>query len=97
MGTCNYCEAVYVTYVTNQDLKSGPTFNFRYFQVKKKSREENVTETDFFERKGKGLNTYITERKFKNWMEEIAGQQTLFTQQDVKYMVVFISETLERN
>ena len=30
-------------------------------------------------------------------MEEIAEQQTLFMQQDVKYMVTFILATLERN
>ena len=29
-------------------------------------------------------------------MEEIAEQQTSFTQQDVKYMVTFILATLER-
>ena len=30
-------------------------------------------------------------------MGEIAEQQALFTQQDVKYMVIFTSATLERN
>ena len=30
-------------------------------------------------------------------MEEIAEQQTLFMQQDLKYMVIFISTILERN
>ena len=30
-------------------------------------------------------------------MEEIAEQQTMFTQQDVKYLVTFILTTLQRN
>ena len=43
------------------------------------------------------IKKYITERKSKTWMEGIAEQLTLFTQQHVKYMVTFILATLERN